>query len=64
MSRQSSDEFDREGRLKSGFDYDKQCWVLDYVIQDCGHPKIMDCRCYGRQHEGERTDSGSVGIAR
>ena len=35
------------------FDYDRQVWVKHGVYQDCGHPKHMDCRCFGRLHKGE-----------
>lgn len=36
------------------FDYDKQAWVQNGRYVRCGHPEAMDCRCYGRAHEGER----------
>lgn len=35
------------------YDYDKQAWVRNGVYVRCGHPESMDCRCYGRMHEGE-----------
>lgn len=48
------------------FNYDFQVWILDGVIQDCGHPQagertmlgeIWDgCNCYGRAHAGELFD--------
>lgn len=53
--RESSDEY-VGGILKNGFDYDRQCWVVDYTIQRCGHPENMACRCYGRKHAGEKTN--------
>ena len=40
MSRQSSDEY-RSGRVYNGYDYALQVWVLKGIIQDCGHPPIM-----------------------
>ena len=46
--RYSKDEFDEKGTLKNGFDYDRQCWVEDYMILRCGHPETMDCSCFGR----------------
>lgn len=54
--RMSTDHFDKHGNLINGYDYDKQCWVIDGVIQRCGHPEDMDCGCYGREHEGELTN--------
>lgn len=53
MSRTSGDQYDSEGALKNGFDYGRQCWVLDYLIQDCGHPAGSACGCFGRDHKGE-----------
>ena len=35
------------------YDYEKQCWVVDGVVQACYHPEDMDCGCYGREHVGE-----------
>ena len=52
MSRLSTDEFDR-GHLKNGFDYRLQTWVLDFMIQDCGHPQGFGCHCLGRKHSGQ-----------
>ena len=54
MSRESADEF-RAGRLWDGYDYDRQAWVRNGRYVNCGHPKSMDCGCYGRLHMGERT---------
>ena len=51
--RTSSNEFDGQGVLLHGFDYDKQAWVKYGRYVRCGHPDTMDCRCYGREHEGE-----------
>lgn len=44
------------GVIWHGYSYDKQCWIEDNVIQDCGHPKTMSCDCYGRQHAGEQAN--------
>lgn len=49
MSRQSQDII-REGIVWNGFDYALQVWVLDGVIQPCGHPGKPCCnagRYYG-----------------
>lgn len=35
------------------FDYHNQAWIIDGKYQRCGHPEEMNCRCYGRLHEGE-----------
>ena len=45
----------KNGRLINGFDYINQAWVADGVYVRCGHPETMDCGCYGRTHEGEKT---------
>lgn len=53
MTRQSSNEIDDRGRIKNGYDYGLQAWILDYVIQECGHPESMgpDC-CNQRKYAG------------
>jgi len=38
MSRMSTDQIDPNGIVKNGFHYGLQVWVIDYIIQDCGHP--------------------------
>lgn len=64
MTRLSNNQVDQNGKLINGYDYDKQCWVLGGIIQDCGHPKPGEyapalgrawegCSCYGRKHKGE-----------
>ena len=35
------------------YDYDKQCWTIQGIIQSCAHPDAMRCDCYGRLHAGE-----------
>jgi len=51
--RNCTDEY-KDGKLYNGFDYVKQVWVKDGFYVRCGHPKSMDCGCYGRLHEGEK----------
>jgi hypothetical protein len=53
--RQSTNEY-QDGRLMNGFDYDHQSWVVAGRYVRCGHPATMDCRCYGKVHEGEQTE--------
>ncbi len=43
MTRLSGDEI-RFGHVWNGFDYDLQAWVVDGIIQDCGHPSEMKAR--------------------
>lgn len=52
MTRLSNDVYE-DGRLIHGYDYDKQCWVLDGKYVACGHPEDMDCGCFSREHAGE-----------
>jgi hypothetical protein len=40
MSRLSRDEI-RHGRVWDGFDYELQVWVVNGIIQCCGHPDTM-----------------------
>ena len=40
MTRLSGDEI-RHGRVWNGIDYELQVWVVDGIIQDCGHPATM-----------------------
>ena len=37
------------------YDYEHQAWVEYGRYARCGHPDHMDCGCYGREHEGERS---------
>jgi hypothetical protein len=53
MSRLSQDEFDGQGVLLNGFDYENQAWVADGKYIRCGHPDSMACGCYGKEHEGQ-----------
>jgi hypothetical protein len=36
------------------FDYENQAWIVDGRYVRCNHPAEMDCRCYGKLHEGEK----------
>jgi hypothetical protein len=49
--RRSRDEYTHDGRLWSGFDYERQAWVVDGRYVRCGHPQT--CACYGKTHDGE-----------
>ena len=40
MTRLSGDEI-RHGRVWNGFDYELQVWVVNGIIQRCGHPDVM-----------------------
>lgn len=50
MTRQSGDEI-RYGRVWNGFDYSLQVWVLDGIIQNCGHPEEMKTQGCCNQHK-------------
>lgn len=43
--RLSNDEFDANGKLMNGYDYDFQVWVINGIIQNCGHPNNMRPGC-------------------
>ena len=36
------------------FDYHNQVWIKGGRYQDCSHPKHMNCKCFGRNHKGEK----------
>ena len=40
MTRLSGDEL-RDGVVWNGFDYAPQVWVVDGIVQRCGHPPAM-----------------------
>ncbi len=40
MTRLSGDEL-RDGFVWNGFDYALQVWVVDGIVQRCGHPSAM-----------------------
>ena len=55
MTRESGDEI-RYGRVWNGFDYALQVWVVDGIIQDCGHPaemQVQEC-CNAHKLAGKR----------
>lgn len=35
------------------YDYEKQAWTVNWRYMSCNHPRAMQCKCYGRLHEGE-----------
>jgi hypothetical protein len=51
--RESSNQI-QAGVIRNGYSYTHQCWIKDFIIQDCGHPQDMPCACFGRQHAGEQ----------
>lgn len=53
-------QYEKNGRLIDGYDYDKQTWVKAGKYVRCGHPESMDCGCYGRIHAGEATQPKEV----
>lgn len=50
--RTSLDEI-RNGKVFNGYDYTHQCWIVNGVVQRCGHPETMDCQCFGKNFAGE-----------
>ena len=36
------------------FDYHNQVWIKGGRYQDCGHPKHMNCECFGRLHRNKK----------
>lgn len=53
--RSSPNEKTASGRLVNGYDYENQAWVENGKYIRCGHPANMDCKCYGKTHDGENT---------
>lgn len=53
VMRHSSYGQDEDGGVSYGYDYQRQCWIVDGIIEDCHHPSAMACGCYGRAHAGE-----------
>ena len=45
MSRSSTDEFDVNGVLVNGYDYELQVWVQHGRVVNCGHPASMRPGC-------------------
>ena len=64
MTRTSLDMLDASRVVVTGYDYNLQVWVRDYVIVPCGHPEPMTgcnaCKYAGEYiwnvpgHEGQR----------
>jgi hypothetical protein len=52
MSRTSNDELNAEGLLINGYDYARQCWVVNGLYAECGHPE-RHRGCWGCNHAGE-----------
>ncbi len=58
MTRKSGDEL-RGGLVWNGFDYALQVWVVDGVVQRCGHPPAIARRgpcCPALRLAGRRID--------
>lgn len=51
MSRISSDQY-INGKLINGFDYDVQVWVINGIVQRCGHPESMGYCCNKKKYAG------------
>jgi len=45
MSKQSKDQYDDKGNLINGYNYELRVWVLNGIIQNCGHPETMRPGC-------------------
>jgi len=43
VTRLSKDEI-KHGRVWNGYNYSLQVWVVDGIIQDCGHPAQMQAQ--------------------
>ncbi len=54
MSRVSRDDYDNDGDLRNGYDYELQVWVLGYKVQECGHlsSDVPDC-CSAARFAGQ-----------
>ena len=58
MTRLSGDEV-RDGYVWNGFDYALQVWVVDGIVQRCGHPVAMSRHgpcCAALALAGQRID--------
>ena len=51
--RTSDNELNAEGNLVNGYDYDRQCWVVDGLYASCGHPERYR-GCWGCTHAGQK----------
>jgi len=45
MTRQSENQHNSRGDLVNGYDYQLQVWVVNGIIQNCGHPESMRPGC-------------------
>ena len=36
------------------YDYEHQAWIVNGLFARCNHPESLDCKCYGKLHEGEK----------
>ena len=56
--RQSTNE-EINGVVQNGFDYDLQVWIMDYIIQACGHSRPLEhcngCKLVGQDIRGIKT---------
>ena len=52
MSRTSNDQYNSTGDLVNGYDYARQCWVVNGIYAVCGHPSPRT-DCYSCCHAGE-----------
>ena len=43
----------KNDKIVNGYDYKNQAWVVDGKYVKCGHPAEMNCKCFGKLHEGE-----------
>ena len=43
------------------YDYMLQAWIIDGIIQDCGHPDEKNCGCSGRRLRGQSSIARAEG---
>ena len=48
------------GEDVSTFDYQCQAWLLNGIFVRCAHPVSMNCSCYGKIHEGEKSHGHDI----
>ena len=68
MTRVSGDEW-RDGHVWNGFDYALQVWVVEGVVQPCGHPPAMSrhapcCAAASLGRPTNRSDPGRAAAKR
>ena len=54
MSKSYYSRFTKQDNIEFLFDYHNQVWIKSGRYQDCGHPKHMKCKCFGRLHKDEK----------